>query len=101
MLLLAVFNTEITSSRTCPALSLALTPLHTQGLPKRLEWIKSLVLHLVSSAAVASDASAAAHISTVLGSVRDSITATQQRCTDSAVNTDLLILQHVVQSKLA
>jgi len=74
---------------------------HTQGLPKRLEWIKSLVLHLVSSAAVASDASAAAHISTVLGSVRDSITATQQRCTDSAVNTDLLILQHVVQSKLA
>ena len=44
---------------------------------------------------------AVAHISAVLGSVRDSITATQQRCTDSAVNTDLLILQHVVQSKLA
>ena len=59
------------------------------------------MLHLVSSSAVASDSAAAEHIKTVMGSVRDSITATQQRSADPALTTDLMILQHVVQSKLA
>ena len=85
-----------------PNLTLSLAPPQTtqQGLAKRLEWIKSLVLHLVFTSSAATDAAATEHVKLVLGSVHESITATQARTTDSALLTDLMMMQHVVSSKL-
>ena len=83
-----------------PTLSPAPPQTTQQGLAKRLEWIKSLVLHLVFTSSAATDAAAAEHVKLVLGSVHESITATQARTTDSALLTDLMMMQHVVSSKL-
>jgi hypothetical protein len=58
------------------------------------------VLHLVFTSSAATDAAATEHVKLVLGSVHESITATQARTTDSALLTDLMMMQHVVSSKL-
>lgn len=71
-----------------------------QGLTKRLEWIKCLVMHLIFTSPISSSVSPV-HMRTVMSSVRDSITVTQAKCTDNSVLTDLTMLQHFVLTKLS